>query len=255
MGSYTNQISSFKLNLEEGFGKYKENGIKNLNNILLEIAELGIINYPLGDIEYLKDKDVFLFKEQNAAKIQLFSNYKSDNVENLNEIESKYKDNIYDYLFSHTINYLFEKYKNKCPVVVQKLSWTSNYYFIVDKIENDMAIGKIYNNGIFHKDESFPANMKNFKLYDELIKSKTIKPEVLVEIYPPNLLDYTRLHTIKYLFNKYKNNGTIKVQRNNWDSGYYFIVESISGNYAYGRTKYGKENYYPATEVSFSLYP
>lgn len=255
MGNYTNQISSFKLNLEEGYGKYKENGIRNLNNILLQIAELGIIKYPLGDIEYYQDKDIFLIEEYHIVKTRLFNNYKNKNIENLNEIENIYRENIYDYLFLRTINYLFEKYSDKCPIVVQKSCWTSNYYFIVEKIENDMAIGKIYCNDRFEKEEVYSANAPFFRLYDRLDLSKTIKPEILAEIYPPNLLDYTRLHTIEYLFYKYKNNKVIKVQRNSWHSGYYFLVEHISENLAFGKTKNGIEKCYPANDATFSLYP
>lgn len=52
------------------------------------------------------------------------------------------------------------------PLIVEKRTWTNDYCFVVKNIDGNYAKGKVYKDGKFSKESSYPLGQKAFRIYD-----------------------------------------------------------------------------------------
>ena len=65
----------------------------------------------------------------------------------------------------YTISDLTE-FNTEEPLIVEKTTWTNDYCFVVKYIEENDAKGKVYKNGKYVKETSYPVDQKVFRIYD-----------------------------------------------------------------------------------------
>lgn len=166
--------------------------------------------------------------------------------------QNKTGGNAIDYNERTNILELFQKYNGNINgnVIIVDIGWTGDYCFVVDEIvrKNGLkARGKLYKDGEFYRNFSFPADTGLYRMYDGPSESeinaihtkrdndkeaKVVelsayeKPKTSGKLIMPNGSDeYTSIEKI-CMANPGKR---VIVVRDNWHGDYCFAVESFEG--------------------------
>lgn len=222
LGESTNQINRFSLFRYKNYGKYKDNSeqLDNLRDMLYSIAQKGIIKYPDGNIEYFKDIDT-LTSAYNTKTKKKFTYHCPKNIQ--------------DFTRLHTIEYLYKKYKDKIPICIRPTNWKSEYYIIVDYIDEKYAYGQLYENSSPIEKEINRIDVPKYYLVRDMDILSDENKEKFSKIFPNEIDDYIKPQCLRDLIKKYSEVYPICVQKTTWYGNYYFRVESIKGNIAYGQ--------------------